>query len=238
MNRTVFYFFLSISLFAMLLGITPVVDAADKVVVVPLASSSQKDIERGFSVVKTGTGRYWMDRNLGALRPATSKNDPDSWGDMYQWGRFGAGHQLRFSSTSSTVLTSPTAYSRYFIAWTGNWLDHIDNTLWQGVNGTNNPCPQGFRLPTKEEWQAEIDSWGSTSAVSAMNSPLKLPLGGLRDSIGTGGGLFAPVTSGFYWSSSVVPAGGAYALEITSTYGALINTYSRSNGMSVRCIQN
>jgi len=211
--------------------------AADKVVVIPMASSSREDIERGFSVVKTGTGRYWMDRNLGALRPAARENDPDSWGDLYQWGRFGEGHQLRLSSASSTLLTSPTSYSRNFIVWTANWLNHEDNTLWQGADGTNNPCPQGFKLPTKEEWQAEIDSWGSPDAESAMNSPLKLSLGGNREALG-GGGLFAPVTTGFYWSSSPVTAGGAYALEITNTYGAKINTYARSYGMSVRCIKN
>lgn len=182
--------------------------AADKVVVIPMASSSREDIERGFTVVKTSTGRYWMDRNLGALRPAARENDPDSWGDLYQWGRFGEGHQLRLSSTSSTLLTSPTSYSRNFIIWTANWLNHEDNSLWQGADGTNNPCPQGFKLPTKEEWQTEIDSWENTDAESAMNSPLKLSLGGMREAVGSGGGLFAPVTTGFYWSSSAETAGG------------------------------
>ena len=238
MKKSIICFCVSILLHVIIFALTHHVYAADKVVVVPLASSSNQDIQRGFSVVKTGTGRYWMDRNLGALRPAARENDPDSWGDLYQWGRFGDGHQHRFSPTSLTQLTTPTPYSPYLIVWTPNWLNHDDFSLWQGVNGVNNPCPKGFRLPTKEEWQAEISSWNSTTASSAMNSPLKLTLGGIRDALGTGGSYKSPTTAGFYWSSSVSPSGSAYSLEITEVYGAQINMYSRSEGMSVRCIQN
>ena len=50
--------------------------------------------------------------------------------------------------------------------------------LWQGVNGYNNPCPTGFRIPTSAEWQAEINTWGSVTDL--YNNPLKLTRGGLR----------------------------------------------------------
>lgn len=37
--------------------------------------------------VTTATGRVWMDRNLGASSVATSSNDAEAYGDLYQWGR-------------------------------------------------------------------------------------------------------------------------------------------------------
>lgn len=39
------------------------------------------------------TGDTWMDRNLGANRAATSFNDSESYGHLFQWGRFADGHQ-------------------------------------------------------------------------------------------------------------------------------------------------
>jgi hypothetical protein len=67
-------------------------------------------------------------------------------------------------------------------------LPHRTTTLWQGVSGTNNPCPSGYRLPTDAEWEAERASWGSNDAAGAFASPLKLPLGGRRGS--SSGSLF------------------------------------------------
>jgi hypothetical protein len=61
------------------------------------------------------TGRVWMDRNLGASRVATSSTDEAAYGDLYQWGRFGDGHQCRKSDTTSTKVENqkypPTANS-------------------------------------------------------------------------------------------------------------------------------
>ena len=53
--------------------------------------------------VVSPTGRIWMDRNLGASRVATSSNDEDAFGDLYQWGRYSDGHQCRNSSITSTL---------------------------------------------------------------------------------------------------------------------------------------
>lgn len=39
------------------------------------------------------TGRVWKDRNLGASRVATSVNDVEASGDLYQWGRATDGHE-------------------------------------------------------------------------------------------------------------------------------------------------
>ena len=49
------------------------------------------------SIVISKTGRVWMDRNLGAQRPAVNSKDSKAFGDLYQWGRPKDGHQIRSS---------------------------------------------------------------------------------------------------------------------------------------------
>jgi len=46
--------------------------------------------------------------------------------------------------------------------------------------GINNPCPEGFRLPTENEFEEERLTWSSNDADGAFNSPLKLSLAGAR----------------------------------------------------------
>ena len=77
-----------------------------------------------------------------------------------------------------------------------NWLDYLEDTLWQ----TEDPCPEGFRVPTETEWKAERDFWSSNDAAGAFESPLKLPLGDYRHR--QTGKLTDPGTSGRYWSST------------------------------------
>ena len=186
------------------------------------------------------TGETWMDRNLGALQVATSSADPDSYGDLYQWGRAADGHESRTSGVTTTNAT--TAVPNAGNAWDGlfiletsiplDWLTPQDNTLWQGVSGTNNPCPSGYRLPTEAEWNAERLSWSSNNVAGAFASPLKLPVAGGRL---LDGSLVNVGSSGFYWSSTVV---GIYsgALRIFSS-NAFESIYIRADGYSVRCLK-
>ena len=54
--------------------------------------------------VTSATGRIWMDRNLGAMRAATSATDYQAYGSLYQFGRGSDGHQL-INWTSATAGT-------------------------------------------------------------------------------------------------------------------------------------
>ena len=183
------------------------------------------------------TGRTWMDRNLGASRAATSSTDTQAYGDLYQWGRGTEGHEKRNSPTTSTLSSSDQPGHGSFILAPNNpfdWRSPQNSNLWQGVNGTNNPCPSGYRLPTEAEWEAERQSWSSSNAAGAFNSPLKLPLAGHRDV--SSGSLGSVGSDGYYWSGTVGGTGSRY-LYLNSGDASLSSTL-RAYGFSGRCIKN
>ncbi len=190
-----------------------------------------------YNTVIGANNRVWMDRNLGAERVAINKTDEASYGDLYQWGRGKDGHQIRTSSITNISSSTDIPGHDYFIPGI-DWRNPPNDNLWQGLNGVNNACPIGFRLPTSEEWNTEILSWTSASPEGAFASTLKLPLAGTRGI--NSGGLVDIGVVGFYWSSSVVTndKSGSYSyyLAVTETTTRSIYT-ARSNGMSVRCIK-
>jgi hypothetical protein len=89
------------------------------------------------------------------------------------------------------------------------------------VNGINNPCPKGFRLPTSEEWSLELAIWGSENGTGAYASQLKLPLaGGYRSSVINVSGNEKNGEEGGYWSSSVLQVNSSI-LQFKIKYGIL-----------------
>jgi uncharacterized protein (TIGR02145 family) len=193
-----------------------------------------------FTVVDVVAAGYtWMDRNLGATQAATSSTDPSGFGDLYQWGRCADGHQLRTSGTTTTNATtvSPNAGN----PWDGlfiledttpfDWLQTQDNSLWQGVNGTNNPCPAGYRLPTEAELIDLNTSFATQDAAGAFGSPLRLPTAGYRE-YQNGSPGFANL--GAYWSSTVNGQNAAAFSISTNNLTALVQ---RAYGFSVRCLK-
>ena len=183
-------------------------------------------------------GATWMDRNLGASRVATSQTDSYSYGDLYQWGRFTDGHQSRTSSTVNTNSDIDNPPHGDWITEPHNpydWRTPQNDNLWQGVNGINNPCPIGYRLPTETEWITEFQAWSSQDAAGGFNSPLKLSLGGERSS--NDGDLINVGNTGYYWTSTV--NNGSWANRLNVSFVANINKYgARGGGASVRCIKN
>jgi hypothetical protein len=198
------------------------------------------DITKIKSVTST-TGRVWMDRNLGASRVAISSTDTSAYGDSFQWGRFADGHQCRNSATTSTNAT--TAAPNLGNTWDGkfitesfspyDWLATQNDTLWQGIDGINNPCPTGYRVPTESELNAEISTWSSTNSAGAFLSPLKLPNSGGR--YFSSGSPFNLGSGGAYWSSSVSTNYSRY-LSFTASDAGLL-PFFRTYGLSLRCIK-
>jgi uncharacterized protein (TIGR02145 family) len=187
-------------------------------------------------VVNPTTGRTWMDRNLGASRVATSSNDAEGYGDLYQWGRRADGHQCRNSATTNTISSTDQPPHGNFILEPGltyDWRNPKNDNLWQGVNGVNNPCPTGYRIPTETEWIEERLSWSSKNAGGAFASPLKFTASGTR--LGSDGSLQLSGTNGRYWSSTTSEIS---ALTLQFDLGiAFISNGHRRNGATVRCIK-
>jgi hypothetical protein len=191
-------------------------------------------------VVNPTTGKTWMDRNLGAVRQATSSTDVLGYGDLYQWGRGADGHQCRNSATTSTLSsTNQPVHGNFIITNTSlsDWISPQNNNLWQGVNGVNNPCPSGYRIPTEAEINAECLSWSARNPAGAYASPLKLPVAQRRRSDGTLDNGDSDGFQGFYWSSTVSGGNESNCIEIDQD-DTVIDNRERINGFSVRCIKN
>ena len=192
------------------------------------------------TVVSAG-GKVWLDRNLGASQVATASDDTLAYGDLYQWGRFAEGHQCRESestiqlATTSAVSSDDAWYGKHIKEGSTDWLSTKEDDLWQGVNGTNNPCPEGFRLPTNAEWQAERESWIDKNSTGAISSPLKMPVAGRRGF--NSGAVENAGTYSYYWSSSV---NGDSARNLWFGLGSDesgLSSSFRAFGFSVRCIK-
>ena len=188
------------------------------------------------------TGKTWMDRNLGASRSANSTLDYMAYGCLYQWGRGNDGHaSMNYTwshggalTNGTTTTTSDTPGNALFILNAADWRVSPNNSLWQGVNGTNNPCPAGFRIPTYTEFLNEFNAYNITNTNSAFSN-------------GPSGGFKFPATPEIYPSNSFsigYAAGSLWTSTVQSLTVSIsdfgISYYSgqRSIGASVRCIKN
>jgi uncharacterized protein (TIGR02145 family) len=181
------------------------------------------------------TGKTWMDRNLGATRAATSSTDSLAYGDLYQWGRSADGHQCRNSATTTTLSsTDQPGHGNFILAPNSpfDWRATPNDNLWQGVNGLNNPCPVGFRLPIKTELESEINSWSQINSIGAYLSPLKFTMAGIRYNDGA---IFSSGDNGLYWSNSINSTL-AFRLHFYNNVSNIFSNY-RSYAFSIRCIK-
>ena len=186
-------------------------------------------------VTNPTTGKTWMDRNLGATQVATSSTDAAAYGDLYQWGRATDGHQCRTSATTTTFSSSDQPSNGNFILAPNapnDWRSPQNVNLWQGVNGVNNPCPSGYRVPTEIELNNERLSWSANNVSGAFASLLKWPMAGVRDYSGV---LITVGVTGGYWASTV--SGSNTANLSFDCCGANMLPDGRSGGFTVRCIK-
>ena len=216
----------------------------------PLVAGAYTIIGRDHLAYKTVIGEdglEWLDRNLGATQVATGPTDADSYGHYYQWGRYADGHQIKTSSSITGPVNTDTPGSSFVKVANLNpwdWRTGQNPSLWQGVSGTNNPCPSGFRIPTRVElatlfgliprFSTPVCGADSSCKDVAANSLLKLPSGGYR--VYSSAGLSSVGSYGYYWSSTV---NGVYAYlpAFYATNVVPANSDYRAYGFSVRCLK-
>jgi uncharacterized protein (TIGR02145 family) len=167
------------------------------------------------------------------------------------------GHQLvNYSSATAgagvygktkTLATSDSPGNNIFITpdntvpingvYVYDWRDDQNTNRW-AINSQGS-CPSGWHVPTAAEWDAET---GITNWTTAF-AQLKLTAAGYRygdfDGSGREGTVRTVGSSGWYWSSSLWPAGAGFStykdISSTSSYTDLAG---RAYGMAIRCIKN
>lgn len=219
----------------------------------------------------SGTYLVFACYNLGVtstVDPMITGNQTSSlYGDYYQWGRQADGHQLSNSPTTTTQATASTAVDSKFIITSANWTTLVSNTLWgdgtaviNPAKASNDPCPTGFKVPSKLQWWSIfsdnvannlVDNTGYTPATATANAwtwtgngftvgtGLFLPAAGFRATTGSFtylNGVSEPI--GRYWSSTFTTSSTtAYSMNFSTT--AVVNGSfpNRSNGNSIRCVK-
>lgn len=199
-----------------------------------------------------------MPLNLGALNntPGTS----GSLGLMYQWGRkdpflgarvSGSSSQAEYhgdhgnvdASEQTSTLEYAISHPTQFIGSPANWLSEADNGLWGPVKTKYDPCPPGWKVPSRP-------LWSSTPAVSATfdadNKGLRMdgqwyPAAGYRNK--TSFSLHDVGLDGHYWYASSHNDDTAHALLFMHTSNDTtvidLNSYtdSKAQANSVRCVK-
>ncbi|HMS69026.1 MAG TPA: FISUMP domain-containing protein, partial [Saprospiraceae bacterium] len=211
-----------------------------------ICGTSKVSFQYNGTTVKYGTvvgagGRCWLDRNLGASQVASTVDDAQGFGHLFQWGRRADGHQLTspLPSVTNALSNSDLIGHGMFILPTGSpldWRSPQNANLWQGEMGTNNPCPNGFRIPTQLEFDSERLSWITNDGAGAFASPLKLTFSGQRNAID--GNIYQQGTNGHYWLSTISPTHNHITRYLSFHQGAAgIFQLARAAGMAVRCIK-
>ncbi|MBV8325954.1 T9SS type A sorting domain-containing protein [Chryseobacterium sp.] len=202
-----------------------------------------------YTTVRGNDGKIWLQQNLGSSQVALSMGDDAAFGDLFQWGRWDDGHQLRNSSTAS----APSVNRPDGLAGNGSFI--TGSPAWWAVIGTGDewtaksisdigktngvdPCKAigaEWKMPSQTDWAGIVNAENITVPATAYNSHLKLPAGGYRSA--SDGGFTFVGARGYFWSADSGSLGGKY-LYVGTIMSNPSAGASRGQGASVRCIKN
>lgn len=202
----------------------------------------------------------FMDRNLGA-ESATATDGAKTRGLYYQFGRkdpFVGSTEIydingTSKSTGATIATGKVTFAKavqtpatFYTYGSGNndWASPNNYTSknWNDISESDgktffDPCPEGWRLPTKAEYSnfsTTTFTWDATNSGRTYNGNW-FPAAGYRYS--GDGGMNYVGSYGYYWSASPYSEYYGFILGFYSGYVFPANYYYRANGFSVRCVQ-
>lgn len=219
-------------------------------------------------------GTVWAPVNCG-YKAATDTDKGYPYGKLYQWGRkYGQGYSAAYdqepkiyNAPVSQIVGQDKSMQDYFFVGQKNWIEKKDDKLWNSgtedapVKTGNDPCPDGWRVPTCNElWCLRTDCSDWTidqmghygcyfrgfSSESYDTSPIRedspmifLPAAGCRYYDGYADGREYDCGYGRYWSSLVDFTGNSLdCIVIDKSYGYTGRyDYSQANAFSVRCVQ-
>ncbi|MCB4782000.1 MAG: RICIN domain-containing protein [Sulfurovum sp.] len=194
-------------------------------------------------VVNPETGRAWLDRNIGAEAVAAFADDSAAYGDYFQWGRR---MHVKLPDTTEEPIEyilerGPFSFVTQHIDWLASGIDDSGSYRSNVISKSNGSgiCPYGFRVPTKEEWEAEVASWRRRLPYEQFSSPLKLPTAAkglewnIRESVSWVG-----VVGTYMTSTPANRRGYAYTMTFEDDYQrATVELARMTQGQSVRCIR-
>jgi len=193
--------------------------------------------------------------NLGAIGKTTN-DDPftPSWrlnGGYWQWGRKGPDSSQWYDTNTANFAHGPTGPGSGDAndGEISNWeYNHAPDDSWSDVDITgNDPCPVGYRVPTKSQWDGVLNnnsyslpgSWSNSatnysSGCRLFGQVLFLPTAGYWSGY-LSGSLNYRGNTARYWSSTQDAGYDAWMLYFTQTKAATGST-PRRVGQSVRCV--